>query len=54
MRNREWLNVLSHPLTESPSNDRCAHAMWLGTPVAIRLDVLRPSYRNELLADQSH
>jgi aromatic ring-cleaving dioxygenase len=34
MLNRDGLDILVHPLTESSYNDHTAIAMWLGTPVA--------------------
>ncbi|MGC2202395.1 MAG: DOPA 4,5-dioxygenase family protein [Stellaceae bacterium] len=49
MLNREGLNVLVHPLTHSSYDDHSKNALWLGTPVALKLDVLRPTYRPELL-----
>ena len=49
MLNRERLDVLVHPLTESSYDDHSKNALWLGTPVPMRLDVLRPAYRTELL-----
>ena len=49
MLNREGLNVLVHPLTDSSYDDHSRNALWLGTPVALRLDILRPTYRTELL-----
>ena len=47
MLNREGLDVLVHPLTESSYDDHSKNALWLGTPVPMRLDVLRPTYRAE-------
>jgi aromatic ring-cleaving dioxygenase len=49
MLNREGLDVLVHPLTESSYDDHSKNALWLGTPVPMRLDILRPTYRAELL-----
>jgi len=49
MLNREGLDVLVHPLTESSYDDHGKNALWLGTPVPMRLDILRPTYRAELL-----
>jgi aromatic ring-cleaving dioxygenase len=49
MLNREGLDVLVHPLTESSYDDHSKNALWLGTPVPMRLEVLRPTYRTELL-----
>jgi DOPA 4,5-dioxygenase len=49
MLNREGLDVLVHPLTESSYDDHSKNALWLGTPVPMRLEILRPTYRPELL-----
>lgn len=49
MLNREGLDVLVHPLTDSSYDDHSKNALWLGTPVPLRLDILRPTYRQELL-----
>jgi aromatic ring-cleaving dioxygenase len=49
MLNREGLDVLVHPLTQSSYDDHSKNAMWLGHPVPLRLDILRPTYRTELL-----
>ena len=40
MLNHEDLNVLIHPLTESSFDDHSKHALWIGTPVALRLEGL--------------
>jgi len=53
MLNREGLDVLVHPLTESSYDDHSKNALWLGTPVPMRLEVLRPTYRTELLPTDS-
>ena len=49
MLNREGLDVLVHPLTESSYDDHSKNALWLGTPVPMRLDILRPKYSEDLL-----
>jgi aromatic ring-cleaving dioxygenase len=49
MFNRDGLDVLVHPLSESSYDDHSKNAMWLGTPVPMRLEILRPTYRTELL-----
>jgi aromatic ring-cleaving dioxygenase len=41
MLNRDGLDVLVHPLSDSSYNDHTALAMWLGSPVALRTDTLR-------------
>lgn len=49
MLNREGLDVLVHPLTESSYDDHSENALWLGTPVPMRLEILRPAYSTDLL-----
>src|SRR2546421_7149819 len=49
MLNREGLDVLVHPLTESSYDDHSKNALWLGTPVPMKLDILRPKYRESRL-----
>ncbi len=49
MLNREGLDILIHPLTGDSVDDHSIYAMWLGTPVPLKLDALRPAYRPELL-----
>jgi len=49
MLNRQGLDILIHPLTDDSVADHSTQAMWLGNPVPMRLDVLRPQYRPELL-----
>ena len=49
MLNREGLDILIHPLTDDSVDDHSIYAMWLGTPVALKLDTLRRAYRPELL-----
>jgi aromatic ring-cleaving dioxygenase len=49
MLNREGLDVLIHPLTDNSVDDHSRYALWLGTPVPLRLETLRPTYRPELL-----
>jgi aromatic ring-cleaving dioxygenase len=54
MFNREGLDVLVHPLTEDMVDDHSIHALWLGTPVKLKLDTLRNrSYREELLPSEA-
>jgi aromatic ring-cleaving dioxygenase len=45
----EGFDVLVHPLTESSYDDHSKNAMWLGKPVPMRLEILRPIYRTELV-----
>ena len=49
MLNREGFDVLVHPLTDSNLDDHSKNAMWLGTPVPLRLERLSAAYRRELL-----
>ena len=41
MFNRHGLDVLVHPLTDDMYDDHSVHALWLGTPVALKLDGMR-------------
>lgn len=50
MLNREGLDVLVHPLTENAYDDHSKNALWLGTPVPQRLEILRPKYSEDLPA----
>ena len=49
MFNREGLDVLVHPLTESNYDDHSKLALWLGTPVPLRLDRLSAKLPETLL-----
>ena len=49
MLNHDGLDVLIHPLTESSYDDHSKNALWIGTPVPMRLDILRPKYSESLL-----
>jgi len=49
MLNRGGLNVLIHPLTDDSVRDHDTDCAWLGTPVALKLRVLRRDYDPELL-----
>jgi DOPA 4,5-dioxygenase len=40
MQHRDGLDVLLHPLTENAVLDHSNYAIWLGTPVGLRLDTL--------------
>lgn len=53
MLNHEALDVLIHPLTESSYDDHSKNALWIGRPVPMRLEILRPAYRPELLPTTS-
>ena len=43
MLNREGLDVLVHPLTESSYDDHSKNALWLGTPQPLRDALARTS-----------
>jgi aromatic ring-cleaving dioxygenase len=45
MLNREGLNVLVHPLTGDSVADHTRFALWLGTPLPLRLETLRREAR---------
>jgi aromatic ring-cleaving dioxygenase len=45
MLNREGLNVLVHPLTGDSVADHTRFALWLGTPLPLRLETLRRGAR---------
>ena len=49
MLNREGLDILVHPLTDASVDDHSIYALWLGAPVALKLETLRRSYPRELL-----
>jgi DOPA 4,5-dioxygenase len=49
MLNRDGLNVLVHPLTESNYDDHSTYALWLGTPVPLRLERLSKQLPESLL-----
>jgi DOPA 4,5-dioxygenase len=49
MLNREGLDILIHPLTANSIDDHGRYALWLGNPVPLRLETLRPGYRPGLL-----
>ena len=49
MLNRAGLDVLVHPLTESNYDDHTRYALWLGTPVALKLERLSASLPANLL-----
>ena len=43
MLNRGGLTILVHPQTGDAYDDHAVHALWLGTPLPLRLDGLRRS-----------
>jgi aromatic ring-cleaving dioxygenase len=44
---RDGLDVLIQPLTDNSLDDHSRYAMWLGSPVPLKLDTLRRTYRPE-------
>ena len=46
MLNRGGLSVLVHPETECAYDDHAIHALWLGTPLPLRLEALRRARRS--------
>jgi aromatic ring-cleaving dioxygenase len=51
MLNRDGLGVLVHPLTDSSYDDHSKNALWLGTPVPMKLEILRSRYSEGLLPE---
>jgi len=47
MLNRQGLDVLVHPLTDNSYDDHSSYAVWLGAPVALKLNTIRRTYRAE-------
>jgi aromatic ring-cleaving dioxygenase len=47
MPNRQGLDVLIHPLTDNSYDDHSRYAVWLGTPVALKLNPISRAYRAE-------
>src|SRR6516162_9678980 len=47
MLNRQGLDVLVHPLTDNSYDDHSRYAVWLGAPVALKLNTMRRTYRAE-------
>jgi aromatic ring-cleaving dioxygenase len=54
MFNRDGLDVLVHPLTDDMVDDHSVYALWLGTPVKLKLDTMsRSGYGAALLPTAS-
>ena len=50
MLHRQGLDILVHPLTDDMVDDHTIYALWLGTPIRLKLDTMqRRGYRPELL-----
>jgi aromatic ring-cleaving dioxygenase len=41
MLNRDGLDILLHPLTDDMVDDHTIYALWLGTPIALKLDTMQ-------------
>lgn len=41
MLHRDGLDILVHPLTDDMLDDHTVYAMWLGAPVALKLDTMQ-------------
>jgi aromatic ring-cleaving dioxygenase len=50
MLNREGLDILVHPLTNDMVDDHTVYALWLGSPIKLKLDTMqRRGYGTALL-----
>ena len=50
MLNRQGLDILVHPLTDDMVDDHSVYALWLGTPIELRLNTMqRRGYSAALL-----
>ena len=47
MLNRQGLDVLVHPLTDNSYDDHSRYAVWLGSPVPLKLNTMHRAYRAE-------
>ena len=47
MLNRQGLGVLVHPLTDNSYDDHSRYAVWLGSPVPLKLNPTSRTYRAE-------
>jgi aromatic ring-cleaving dioxygenase len=47
MLNRDGLSILVHPLTHDSVADHTSFALWLGTPLPLRIETLRRVPREE-------
>jgi aromatic ring-cleaving dioxygenase len=41
MLNREGLDILIHPLTDDMVDDHTVYALWLGSPIDLKLDTMQ-------------
>jgi DOPA 4,5-dioxygenase len=50
MLNRQGLDILVHPLTDDMVDDHSVYALWLGTPIKLKLETMqRRGYSAALL-----
>jgi aromatic ring-cleaving dioxygenase len=50
MLHRQGLDILIHPLTDDMVNDHSVYALWLGSPIELRLNTMqRRGYSTALL-----
>jgi len=50
MLNRAGLNILIHPLTDDMVDDHSVYALWMGSPIGLKLDTMqRRGYSAALL-----
>lgn len=47
MLHREGLSILVHPETGDDYEDHATHSLWLGTPLPLRLEVLREQHADD-------
>ena len=47
MLNGQGLDVLVRPLTDNSYDDHSRYAVWIGAPVALKLNTMRRTYRAE-------
>ena len=50
MLNRSGLSVLVHPNTGRALDDHVVHALWLGTPLPVRVEVLSNDARSDVIS----
>jgi aromatic ring-cleaving dioxygenase len=54
MLNREGLDILVHPLTDDMLDDHTIYTLWLGAPIALKLDTMqRRGYGAALLPKET-
>jgi aromatic ring-cleaving dioxygenase len=53
MLNREGLDILVHPLTDDMADDHTVYALWLGTPIKLKLNTMQRRGYSEALLPKS-